>query len=273
LRWDLKEPGAQLIVEVWDDDPGDRDDLIGKVQIPLDPSGEFGSGPEVAELEERWYALQQPTGGPGAGEVRLSLNCWREAGAAKGVGWDRARHVRTRVKIAAHVGITTAPSKREQDKLDRIARGAQVRRELQEAIAIQDKEEREIEQAIVHARAAAGVQVDPMGKEKGHPSFYQPPPRTLYTAQGYVKDARNNNQGAEVFEGGSAAATGRHIRYTNGELRLMLDAQLEQQLMERGVTMWNSTAAASSTSKTIRDKRLGRINRGLARIPDPYPED
>lgn len=273
MCWDLKKPGAELFVEVWDEDAGDKDDLIGKVQIPLDPSGEFGSGPEEAELEERWYALQPPSAGAGAGEVRVSLNCWREAGVAKGVGWDRARHIRTRVKIAAHVGITTAPEKREQDRLDRIARGAEVRRELQEAVAMQEQKQREIEDAIAHARAAAGVEVDPMGKEKGHPSFYQPPPRTLYTAQGYVKDARNNNQGADIFEGGTAAATGRHIRYANGELRLMLDAHLEQKLMTRGATMWNSTAAGSSTSNKVRDKRLGRINRGLVRIPDPYPED
>ena len=68
-------------------------------------------------------------------------------------------------------------------------------------------------------------------------------------------------------------ATGRHVRYTNGELRLLLDAQLEQQLLAKAAKLWNSKAAASSRSTVIRDKRLARINRGLVRIPDPYPED
>ena len=270
LSWDLKTPGAQLIVEVWEEDDVGDDDLIGKLDIPLDPSGEF-----EPPLEQQWYALQPPPGAKkaGAGEVRLSLRCWREAGAAKGVGWARVRQTRTRVKVAAHVNISTAPAQRDREQAERLAKGAAVKQELQEAMASWEEAQREIDRAIARGRAAAGIKVDPMGKEAGHPSFYQPPPRTLYTAQGYAKDARNKSQGAEIFEGGSGVATGRHVRYTNGELRLLLDAQLEQQLLAKAAKLWNSKAAASSRSTVIRDKRLARINRGLLRIPDPYPED
>ena len=64
-------------------------------------------------------------------------------------------------------------------------------------------------------------------------------------------------------------ATGKHIRYRSGELRLMLDEQLETQLLEGGAKLWNSAGVALSSV----EQRKTRINRGLLRIPDPYPED
>ena len=298
MRWKLKaEPGRVLIVEVWDEDgPLDGDDLLGKCEIPLDPSGEFeptaaaaaaasveggGGGQEEDPEAGIWYELKLPPdadlagsssrGGDGkgasAGMVRLALSCWRQAGEAAGVGWDRAREVRTRTKVAAHVNLTTAVSKREEARLARVAKAEAVKVELNRVAS----ERRAHQAAIAEAMrdANGGTKIDPMGYKEGHPSFYQPPPRTLYTAQGYVKDARNNSQGAEIFEGGSGVATGKHIRYRSGELRLMLDEQLDTQLLEGGAKLWNSAGVATSST----EQRKTRINRGLLRIPDPYPED
>jgi hypothetical protein len=261
LVWTLENPGTELIVEVWDEDYGvDGDDLIGKAAIPLDPSGEFVSGNEDGD----WYALKGANG-LGVGQIRLGLNCTREAGEAAGVGWAKMNAVRTRVKIAGYTGITQAKAHNEANKRRREAAATAVKIELDRAKAARDEKEQVIEEAL--REAAAGTKVDPWGKKDGHPSFYQPPPRTYYASAGFVREARNNAQGSEQHEGGGSA-TGAHIRYASGELRLMLEANLDAQI-GRGADMWNSPNVATSS----KDQRINRIIRGLVRIPDPYPED
>ena len=262
LKWTLKDPGATLIVEVWDEDFGlDDDDLIGKAEIPLDPSGEI----EAADgADGDWYDLKNPKG-KDAGQVRLAVNCVRDAGDAAGVGWEKMHTVRTRIKIGAYTDITNVAAHRDADQARKEAAAAVVKAELTKVKKARDDKQKAIDDAL--REAAAGTKIDPWGKKDGHASFYQPPPRTYYASAGMVRDARNNAQGAEQHEGGGTA-TGAHVRYASGELRLMLDEKLESQ-MAAGADLWNSAGVASSS----KEQRINRINRGLVRIPDPYPED
>lgn len=268
LKWILKDPGTTLIVEAWDEDFGfDDDDLIGKAEIALDQSGEI-----TADDSEGgdWYDLKGSKG-QGAGQVQLVVNCRRDAGAVAAVGWATVKTVRTRIKIAGYTNITNARAHRDADQQKKEAAAAVVKAELVQVKNARDEKQAAIDDAM--REAAAGTKIDPWGKKDGHASFYQPPPKTYYSSAGFVRcvrpislasffcfgckhqccftltlvivvffpcdrDARNNIQGAEQHEGGGTA-TGTHVRYASGELRLMLDNKLDDQ-MAKGADMWNS---------------------------------
>ena len=259
LEWVLHDPpSGDLRVEVLDEDVAGDDDLIGSVDVPLNRIG-----PEPDDPEGSWLELSAD--GQPAGEVRLAVSVVRHAGAAGGVGVAKIKAASARAKVAAVAGIASAPAKSAAAIAAKKAKAAALLEEWREAARLREEKAKAVERAM--EAIAPDVKRDPAGFAEGHPTFYQPPPRTLYAAQSYVRDARNNLQGSEQFEGGGAAS-GTHVRYFSGELRLMVDEALEQQVAA-GARMWGSAAVETASSA----QKEQRISRQLVRLRDPYPED